>query len=247
MRGEPHHVLEVVRDEDERHLAASGAARRSRPGDGDARRGRRRRTARRAAAPPARGPALAPARLAGARRLRARVAGARARPDRCTSRQQRSRRGPGVRRAGDAQAPSSRCRPPSGAETTRIPGRRIRRPGDAAARTSRVPVSIHVSAARSDRGLGRPIEPGDRAKNRRLAAAGRPEDREHVARIARELDVERNRTRLTEPDRQARGQPRRGPTRRDSAVVAISVATAMTRSVAAMTPALRSSKACMRS
>ena len=45
--------------------------------------------------------------------------------------------------------------------------------------------------------------PAMRAEDRRLAAARRAEDRQHVARVAGELDVERDGTRLTEGDRQA--------------------------------------------
>ena len=64
-----------------------------------------------------------------------------------------------------------------------------------------------------------------RAEDRRLAAARRTEDREHVARLAGELDVERNRAALAQPDRQpaiSHGAVRPAATAR---VVVISVAT----------------------
>ena len=61
-----------------------------------------------------------------------------------------------------------------------------------------------------------------------------------------EGDVERNRAGLAQPDAQAACQPRR-VVRRRSVVVSISVPTATASSVAAITPAPRSSKACMRS
>jgi hypothetical protein len=44
-------------------------------------------------------------------------------------------------------------------------------------------------------------EAGDRAQDRRLAASRRPEDREDVTRVAAELDVERNRSGLSQDDR----------------------------------------------
>ena len=80
--------------------------------------------------------------------------------------------------------------------------------------------------ARSHGGMRRPVEAGDAPQDGRLAAAGRTEDREHVARAARERDVERNRRRPdASVDRQAPVSHDARRTRRDSAVVAISVAT----------------------
>ena len=76
--------------------------------------------------------------------------------------------------------------------------------------------------------------PAIAAQDRRLAAAGRSEDGQHVARVAGELDVERDRAGLPQADRQpavSHGGAQRGAT---SAVVAISVATAMASSVAAI-------------
>ena len=101
--------------------------------------------------------------------------------------------------------------------------------------------------ARSHRRLRRSIESRDRAQDRRLAAAGRAEDRQHVARVARELDVERDRTRLTKADRQAPVSHGEDP--RDATAPSSPSAwpPRSTRSVAAITPALRSSNACMRS
>ena len=79
-------------------------------------------------------------------------------------------------------------------EPHRAAMRRRERPGD------RVRPCL---GARSDRRVRGSIESRDRAQDGRLAAAGRPEDGQHVARIARELDVEGDRTRLTKVDRQA--------------------------------------------
>ena len=120
-------------------------------------------------------------------------------------------------------------------------GPSVRRPRNAGIRV-RPGVATGLHAA-----MRGPGEAGDRAQDRRLAAARRPEDREHLARVATEFDVERESDRPGEGSRRGGGQPRREPTCRDSIVVVISVTTATTSSVAAMMPALRSSNACMRS
>ena len=106
VRRQPHHVVEIVRDEDQRDVERAAqrvdlvlqtvAAR------GD----RRRRTARRAAAPPARAPARARARRADARRPTARAGGESRCSDRCTDASSCLARERAVRRAGDARAPS---------------------------------------------------------------------------------------------------------------------------------------------
>ena len=57
-------------------------------------------------------------------------------------------------------------------------------------------------AARSHGGLRRPGESRNRAQDGGLAAAGRAEDGQHVAGITGELDVEGNRAWLTKGDRQ---------------------------------------------
>ena len=56
--------------------------------------------------------------------------------------------------------------------------------------------------ARPYRRVFRTIEPRDAAKNGGFAAARRPEDRQHVAGVAGEVEVERNRGPLLNPDRQ---------------------------------------------
>ena len=52
--------------------------------------------------------------------------------------------------------------------------------------------------ARSNCRVGRPVQAGNRSKNRRLAAARRSKDRENLSRVARELDVQRNWTLLSQ-------------------------------------------------
>ena len=199
VRREAHDIVEVVRHENQRHVAASDASCRSRSEDACGRHDRRQRTARRAAAPRARAQAPARARRADARRRTIRVD--------VSTRVQPGGRAPAVPRpwpdaplADDGRARSSRCREPSDAETARTPGTRTPPRVDEAARTRRrqCPSMCRHRTARGRALGGR----GRRCtQDRRLAAARRPEDREHVTRVAREFDVERYRTLLAQAPR----------------------------------------------
>ena len=160
MRGQPHHVVEIVGDEHERAGRASGAARRSRPAVAVAPCDRRRQRVRRGAARPARGPAPARAPRADARRPRAHAAGDPA-SDRCTRSEQLPPPATAARRAGDARA-----RPPR-SHRSQVREERVllehEADGAAMGRMKRTPRCRVQAAAGSDRRMRRPVEPGDRA------------------------------------------------------------------------------------
>ena len=161
-------------------------------------------------------------------------------------REERLRARRGVQRVGDARGQSSRSRAPSGAGRARSPGRRTPRRGDGGRRRSptacpsrcrrligraRQPVDSRPAIARRIVVLPRPTARRSRGprrarrRSRRRAAIG-PDWRSLT-------DRRRSATPPTHPPRQRRRHHERGDE--------------TTRSVAAMTPALRSSNACMRS
>ena len=66
-----------------------------------------------------------------------------------------------------------------------------------------VEVSFHVSPPTRTDGGGGTIESGNRAEDRRLAAARRPEDGEDIACVAGQIEIEWDGTRLPKRDRQS--------------------------------------------
>ena len=198
MRRQPHDIVEIVRDENQRDVERP--AQRvdlvlQAPADA---RDRRPRTARRAAAPPARAPAPARARRADARRPTARAAGGSCCPDRCTSASSASAR---ARRSARGRCPSAVITLPAAVRCGKSAYSWKTNP--TARRCGGANVAVRGVGPRSRRPSGPTAcagrySPAMRAQDRRLAAAGRPEDGEHVAGVAGELDVERNRRRLAE-------------------------------------------------
>ena len=130
-----------------------------------------------------RAPAPARARPAGARRRRARSAapwrGARSGSARGTRRPARARR----RRRSAARSCAGRAR---------TPGRRARRAARRACGRCPASESNQTSSSERDPPGRRPHEPRDRAKHRRLARSGRPDERDRPLDLeARALELER--------------------------------------------------------
>ena len=141
------------------------------------------------------------------------------------------RRSPARSCAGRARSSGTRSPPSARAARAR------HRPWN---RTRPRPPTAMRPAARAD-------DARDAAQHGRLAAARRADKRQHFARRARELDLERDRARLREADLQARcrrAQPRR-PVRRVPVAYTTAMATSESpSSTADMTPAAALSNDC---
>ena len=184
---EPHGLVDVVGDEHARSCRARPAAAGTRPAAGRGRSGRRRRTARPSAAPAGRRPAPGRRRPAAADRRTARAGSGRA---------YRPGRGPTSSSSSSTRSRAPRLGPsPAAAARSRRCARRLVREqpdllddvADAAAQLDRVDVR-DVLAVELDPAGGRLDQPVDHPQRRRLAAAGRPDERDQLA--AADVEVE---------------------------------------------------------
>ena len=166
-------IAEVVGDEQRRQRQGAEHVLQLAADDRARVRVERRRAARRAAGPAARAPARARARRAGARRPRA---------ARALAGELRDARGaPAARRRARRRRrrrPRSRAR--SCAGRARTPGRRSRPSAARAAGRPSRRASNHARAAERDPPAIGAAQPGDRAQDRRLAGARRPDQRDHL-------------------------------------------------------------------